>query len=99
LEIRLFRLTWFTTAFNRKIIKWALNRSRFWTAWFNAGVIITIMLLPIAIIVLLKMTFNIWLAGSSNDDSSGVILEPMVDYINIINIQTSFKNIFSMKIS
>jgi len=59
------------------------------------------MLLPIAIIVLLKMTFNVWLAGSSNDDTSGIILEPMVDYINgnIINIKTFFKNIFNMKIS
>ncbi|EZA49658.1 Membrane-bound transcription factor site-2 protease [Ooceraea biroi] len=83
LEIRLFRLTWFTTAFNRKIIKWGMSRSRFWTAWFNAGVIITIVLLPIVIIILLKMTFSMWRAGSSSDDNSGVILEPMLPGVNV----------------
>jgi len=68
---------WFTTAFNRKIIKLGLDCSRFWIAWFNAGVIISIILLPIAVIIILKMTFNMWLAGSSSDNS-GAILEPMV---------------------
>lgn len=80
LEIQFLRIKWFTTAFNRKIIKWGMDRSRFWTAWFNAGVIISIILLPIATIIILKMTFNLWLAGSSSDSSSGVILEPMVNY-------------------
>lgn len=78
LEIQIFRIKWFTTAFNRKIIKWGTDCSRFWSAWFNGGVIISIILLPIAVLIILEMTFNIWLSGSSSDVSSGVILEPMV---------------------
>lgn len=78
LEIQILRVKWFTTAFNRKIIKWGMDRSRFWAAWFNAGAIISIVLLPIAVVIILKMTFNMWLAGSSSDTSSGAILEAMV---------------------
>lgn len=84
MEISIFRIKWFTTAFNRKIIKWGMDRSKFWAAWFNAGAIISIILLPIAILIMLKMTFNIWLAGSSNDANSGAILQPMVYFENKI---------------
>ncbi|KYQ58541.1 Membrane-bound transcription factor site-2 protease [Trachymyrmex zeteki] len=83
LEIQILRVKWFTTAFNRKIIKLGLDCSRFWIAWFNAGVIISIILLPIAVIIILKMTFNMWLAGSSSDTGSGVILEPMLPGVDI----------------
>ncbi|XP_014481341.1 PREDICTED: membrane-bound transcription factor site-2 protease [Dinoponera quadriceps] len=83
LEIQILRIKWFTTAFNRKIIKWGMDRSKFWTAWFNAGVIISIILLPIAVLIILKMTFNMWLAGSSSDTGSGAILEPMLPGVDI----------------
>ncbi|XP_032681000.1 membrane-bound transcription factor site-2 protease [Odontomachus brunneus] len=83
LEIQILRVKWFTTAFNRKIIKWGMDRSRFWAAWFNAGAIISIVLLPIAVVIILKMTFNMWLAGSSSDTSSGAILEPMLPGVDI----------------
>lgn len=84
LEIQLLRVTWFTTAFNRKIIKWGMNRSKFWTAWFNAGVIISIVLLIIATIAILKMTFNIWTSGPSVDGSNAEpLLEPMLPGIDV----------------
>ncbi|XP_036140201.1 membrane-bound transcription factor site-2 protease isoform X2 [Monomorium pharaonis] len=83
LEIQLLRVKWFTTAFNRKIIKWGTDRSRFWTAWFNAGVIISIILLPIAVVIILKMTFNMLLIGSLSDTSPGAILEPMLPGVDV----------------
>lgn len=79
LEVQILRIKWFTTAFNRKIIKWGMGRSKFWTAWFNAGVIISVIILPIAIIIILRMTFNIWSNGPSLDNTnSEPLLEPMV---------------------
>ncbi|XP_076237048.1 membrane-bound transcription factor site-2 protease [Calliopsis andreniformis] len=84
LEIQVLRIKWFTTAFNRKIIKWGMSHSKFWTAWFNAGVIISIILWPLAVILILKMTFNIWTSGSSLDNSnSEPLIEPVVPGINI----------------
>ncbi|XP_020279142.1 membrane-bound transcription factor site-2 protease [Pseudomyrmex gracilis] len=83
LEVQIFRIKWFTTAFNRKIIKWGMDRSRFWTAWFSAGAIISIILLPIATCIILKMTFNMWLAGSSDNINSGAVLEPMLPGVDV----------------
>lgn len=83
-EVQILRVKWFTTAFNRKIIKWGMDRSRFWTAWFNAGVIITIVLLPITVIAILRMTFNIWVSGPSLDGgNSEPLLEPMLPGVNL----------------
>ncbi|KOC69888.1 Membrane-bound transcription factor site-2 protease [Habropoda laboriosa] len=84
LEIQVLRITWFTTAFNRKIIKWGMGRSKFWTAWFNAGVIVSVILLPLATIAILRMTFNIWTNGPSLDNSnSEPLLEPMLPGIDV----------------
>ncbi|XP_066595263.1 membrane-bound transcription factor site-2 protease [Prorops nasuta] len=84
LEIQILRVKWFTTAFNRRIIKWGMDRSRFWTAWFNAGVIINIILLPIAVVLILKMTFNFWSSGSNVDTSqSEVGLDILLPGVNM----------------
>lgn len=79
LEVQILRIKWFTTAFNRKIIKWGMDRSKFWTVWFNTGVIVSVIILPIATIAILRMTFNIWTNGPSIDNTnSESLLEPMV---------------------
>ncbi|XP_043485760.1 membrane-bound transcription factor site-2 protease [Polistes fuscatus] len=84
LEVHLMRIKWFTTVFNRKIIKWGMDRSKFWTAWFNTGVIISIIILPIVMIAILRATFNIWAAGPSADTkNSAVLLEPMLPGVDI----------------
>lgn len=59
-----------TTSFNRRIRKWGMTRSKFWNAWFNAGVVVTIILLPVVTIGILKMTFNIWMKGPSPDNNN-----------------------------
>lgn len=79
LEIQLFRIKWFTTAFNRMLMKWGMSRSKFWSVWYNAGLISTIVLLPISIIVILKMTFYIWLYNSASpNEKKEQVLELMV---------------------
>ncbi|XP_026669533.1 membrane-bound transcription factor site-2 protease-like, partial [Ceratina calcarata] len=84
LEVKAFRIKWFTTAFNRKIIKWGMDRSKFWTAWFNAGVVVSVILLPLATIAVLRMTFNIWTSGPSFDNAnSEPLLEPMIPGIDM----------------
>lgn len=59
-------------------MKWAVDRSRFWLAWFNAGVIITVLLLPVASFIIIKMTLNLWIGNSSRDGGGVQTLEPMV---------------------
>lgn len=83
LEVQILRIKWFTTAFNRKIIKWGMDRFKFWTAWFNAGIIISILLLPIAMLAILKMTFNVWASGPSLNSDSEPLLEPMLPGIDV----------------
>lgn len=78
----MLRIKWFTTVFNRKITKWGMDRAKFWTAWFNIGVIVSIILLPLAAIAILRMTFNIWTNGPSiNNNNLDPLLEPMVNLI------------------
>lgn len=56
-----------------------MDRSKFWTTWFNAGAIISIIILPIVMIAILRVTFNIWAAGPSTDNkNTAMLLEPMV---------------------
>ncbi|XP_031843283.2 membrane-bound transcription factor site-2 protease [Nomia melanderi] len=84
IEIQVLRIKWMTTSFNRRIRKWGMTRSKFWNAWFNAGVVVTIILLPVATIGILKMTFNIWMNGPSLDNNnSELTLEPMLPGINM----------------
>ncbi|XP_032455967.1 membrane-bound transcription factor site-2 protease isoform X2 [Nasonia vitripennis] len=84
LEIKLLRIKWFTTAFNRSLMRWGLNRSKFWSLWYNAGLISTIVLLPISIVVILKMTLNIWLYNSASpNEKKEQVLELMVPGVDI----------------
>jgi S2P endopeptidase len=80
IEIQLLRIKWFTTVFNRSLMKWGLNHSKFWSLWYNTGLITTILIFPISIIVILRMTFNIWLYNSeSSNENKAQVLELMVN--------------------
>ncbi|XP_035742487.1 membrane-bound transcription factor site-2 protease-like isoform X1 [Vespa mandarinia] len=84
LEVQLMRIKWFTTVFNRKIIKWGMDRSKFWTTWFNVGAIISIIILPVVMIAILRVTFNIWVAGPFTDNkNTAILLEPMLPGIDM----------------
>ncbi|XP_058808851.1 membrane-bound transcription factor site-2 protease isoform X2 [Phymastichus coffea] len=84
IEIQFFRIKWFTAAFNRPLMRWGLNRSRFWSLWYNLGLIVTIILLPVSTIVILKMTINNWFyTFDSESVKKEQVLEVMVPGINI----------------
>ncbi|KAL7300174.1 hypothetical protein TKK_0007019 [Trichogramma kaykai] len=86
IDVQFLRIKWFTTAFNRSLMKWGLNRSKFWAAWFNTGMIVTLLLLPISIILLLKMTFEAFVKENSvdpNEIGSGETLEIMIPGVTI----------------
>lgn len=50
LTIRPFQIQWYTTALNRLTIKWAHSYPKFFTRSFDLGVLISIILLPLALI-------------------------------------------------
>ena len=84
LEIEVFRIRWFTSAFNQTIKVWTTNRIKFWHAWFDVGVFVTILLLPLSILILVYVTMNIFLQQPSlHDNESGQVLQIMVPGVDI----------------
>lgn len=57
LDIQPFKISWFTSAFNRVIQKWGAVRPRLQLAWFSAGVWVTLFLMPLAVILVVHSTF------------------------------------------
>lgn len=68
-------------------MKWGLNHSKFWSVWYNAGLITTIILLPVAIIIILKMTLDDWMNNSMNQEQKGPVLDVMVNNKIIITLR------------
>ena len=88
IEIQLLRIKWFTTAFNRPLMRWGLNRSKFWSLWYNMGLIVTIIILPISSVVILKMTLDIWQSNSeSPNEKKKQVLEIMVNLFTVCFFQ------------
>ncbi|KAK0183441.1 hypothetical protein PV327_001483 [Microctonus hyperodae] len=84
LEIKLFCIKWYTTAFNRTIVRWTIDKSKFWTMWFNIGVIISIILLPIASFMIIRMTIMILSSTQSKEQIGNEwTLEPMIPGVNV----------------
>ncbi|KAG8038499.1 hypothetical protein G9C98_006195 [Cotesia typhae] len=84
LEIKPFRVVWFTSFFNRKIIKWSIEKTNLLSLWFNLGVIVSIILLPIALGVLIKMTLSNFVNKSTGDTADvNWQLELMIPGINV----------------
>ncbi|XP_057341011.1 membrane-bound transcription factor site-2 protease isoform X1 [Microplitis mediator] len=85
LEIKPLRIIWFTSFFNRNILKWSMDKTKLLSLWFNLGVIVSIILLPIAFGFIIKMTISNFLDKSAEggpvDDNWQ--LEPMIPGINV----------------
>lgn len=47
LNVKLFRIHWYTTALNRSIIKWAFNYPKFFKCSFDIGALVSVIALPI----------------------------------------------------
>ncbi|XP_031779828.1 membrane-bound transcription factor site-2 protease-like isoform X1 [Nasonia vitripennis] len=80
----IIRIKWFTTALNRSLMRWGMSCSKFWSLWYNAGIVSTILLFPISIVVILKVTLNIWLYNSASpNEKKELVLELMVPGVDI----------------
>ncbi|XP_063985933.1 membrane-bound transcription factor site-2 protease [Diachasmimorpha longicaudata] len=84
LEVKTFSIKWFTGALNRPLVKWGTSRSKFWMLWFNLGVVVTIVLLPVASFILIKMIVVMFLSGPKGDKVEVTWeLEPMIPGVNV----------------
>lgn len=53
LNVKFMRISWYTTALNRSIVKWTSSCSKFLSLSFNCGVYLSLILLPISIFPLI----------------------------------------------
>ena len=78
LELNFMIVKCFTTFLNRPLQKWGIWRPRFLHLWFSMGTILSITLLPIAIFLLARSFITELMQKTSSDESSSIILEPVV---------------------
>lgn len=74
ISVRLLRIQWHTTVFNRFIVKWSHRLPNFYKKSFVIGVYLSIVLFPTALILLLISVFNSGQSGSGStnvQDSGG----------------------------
>lgn len=57
LEVKPFRLHWYTTWFNRIIQKWGSTRPKLLLAWFSTGSLVAITLVPLAVGLLFRSMY------------------------------------------
>lgn len=57
LEVKPFRLHWYTTWFNRIIQKWGSTRPKLLLAWFSTGSLVAITLVPLAVGLLVRSMY------------------------------------------
>nr|CAD7454868.1 unnamed protein product [Timema tahoe] len=84
LKVEAFRLVWFTTTFNRFIQKWGTWRPRLLQCWFTVGSWFSLGLIPLAVYLVIKATFDIWHRNiDAGGKKSSVVLEPMIPGVNL----------------
>lgn len=86
LQIKPFRIHWYTTAFNRLIQKWGSFRPKLQLAWFSAGTWMTVLLMPVATALLIR-SIVITIKQSVQEDNSltsnVATLQPVVPGMNM----------------
>lgn len=84
LEIEFLRVKWFTSLFNEPIKICAKMKKQFLRTWFDVGVWVTILFLPVSIYILMQMTLNIFKnQQTANVESESLSLQLMVPGFNI----------------
>ncbi|XP_044739853.1 membrane-bound transcription factor site-2 protease [Chrysoperla carnea] len=81
LNIGFLRISWRTTAFNRTLLKIGTKYKNLLNIWFDIGIYVTIILLPISIGVLLYAAFQIFVFSSTTDkvaSNKDTIIEPII---------------------
>lgn len=75
-------ISWQTTAFNRSILKLTTKYKHLLNIWFDIGVYLTIILLPISLGIFLYAAFNIIILShpsqSSMETKQSLIIEPII---------------------
>ncbi|KAJ8927829.1 hypothetical protein NQ314_019712 [Rhamnusium bicolor] len=79
-QIGFLSIKWKTKAFNRLIIRWGTSRPRFLHLWFSLGLYATLILLPVAIVLLLYSLFQNF---SSSSGESKLAIEPIIPGVNL----------------
>ncbi|XP_033219290.1 membrane-bound transcription factor site-2 protease [Belonocnema kinseyi] len=84
LEIDFLRLRWYTTLFNQTIKNWTTSRKRFWHLWFDTGICVTILILPLSLLILIQMTSNVLMhQPNPQDDNSSQVLQLVIPGVDI----------------
>lgn len=80
LKIGLFNLQWTTTAFNRSLLRFGNIRSntKFLKVWFSIGLIASLILLPIAILLLIYSLVQNFVSSNENN-----LITPVIPGINL----------------
>lgn len=86
IQINPLRITWFTSFFNRQIQKWGAVRPRIQTAWFSAGMWVSVFIMPISVFLVIHTIFS--MMKSSLQDEKGfqqtlLVVEPLVPGWNL----------------
>lgn len=80
LTIKFLRLQWYTTAFNRSLIKWANKCPRFFATFFDLGVWISMLLLPIVFAYQILTSF---MSNPTNSNEIDIGFEIMLPGVNL----------------
>ncbi|KRT84719.1 Peptidase, partial [Oryctes borbonicus] len=79
LEVRFLHIKWQTTALNRTFLRWGSGHSSFFSAWFQWGTYISVLLLPIAIILLIVTIFQTFSRKTTNNS----VMEAVIPGVNL----------------
>lgn len=85
LQVKPFRVTWFTSAFNRQIQKWGTFKPRIQMAWFSAGTWVAVLIMPVSVILIVHTIISA-MKSSLQDDKSfqqNLIVEPLIPGWNL----------------
>jgi ABC-type phosphate transport system permease subunit len=77
IEVSFLRLQWHTTALNRVFQQWSKWKPQLQAAWFSVGVIVSLMLMPMAAFLMLRGLLGS-VSEEYNEKSTGFKLEPVV---------------------
>lgn len=83
LKFGIFNFSWHTTAFNRLIFKWSQRGTTFLRKWFAAGTFTSLVLLPIAIIIVLLSILKYVQPTSENGQHGEPVLEVVIPGLNM----------------
>ncbi|CAH1114137.1 unnamed protein product [Psylliodes chrysocephalus] len=78
-KIQFLTIKWQTKAFNRTIIRWGNSRLSFFNIWFNLGLYASLILVPIAVIMLLYSVFQNFITKKQQH----ILLEPVIPGLNL----------------